>query len=84
MPDFRTINVIWDSQDTGCGPITYHGEVFQLDTNKSIGSFDTNAASYTIKDLVPDSWYLISIRASNELGVSDYFNTTVKTNATSN
>jgi len=76
---------MWDTQTTGCpGPVTYHGKVFQSDTNILIKYFNTNETSYTIEGLVPDSLYSISMRASNELGVSDYYNTTIRTNATSN
>ena len=84
----------WGAQtNTGCGgDVTYYGEVFLVDksgslppynTNRSITSFNTTENSYTIRNLCPETYYQVSVKAANELGISGHTNVTVMTNKTS-
>ena len=57
------------------------GGVFQSDTNQLIKAIDTTATSFTVNNLYTDTQYLISLRAVNELGVSNDSNITVTTKA---
>ena len=92
--DAGVVTVTWEAQtNTGCADVTYHGEVFLLDKiidsipsfniNRSIMSFNTTENSYIIGNLCPETYYQISLRAANELGISGYSNVTVMTNKTS-
>ena len=81
MPEFTQISVTWEAQsDTGCSVI-YQVKAYRVFTNTLIFSFNKTDNSFTITHLDPDSLYMISLRAINELGVSNYSNFTVRTNA---
>ena len=84
MTGVSTIEITWEAPTiSGCADnITYQGEVYLLDNNNALTLFNTTATMFTIENLCPGSQYMISLRAANELGVSQSSNVTVKTNET--
>ena len=84
LPRFQSISVSWEVlSDTGCS-VVYQIKAFPVFTNDIIFSFNETGNSFTLSNLDPDSLYMISLHAVNDLGVSNYSNFTVRTTAIGN